>query len=404
MLADFGGTLSIYAFAWIGVALTFVYFSIVAIALHWTPASKVDVTRYEPPPNVSPALAAFLIENGRCERAFAAALISLAAKGFLKIHEEGERFALKKLRDADASLPAEESCILESLFPYSRDTYQFKVTDAELLTRTLHEIEGVITDIAEPDLISRHWGLWYAGAVFSMLIIMFVIGSLPVHVKGAQLPGIVYLCAMGLLCGSCFIAALRVWPATFRKLISRLPGVTRPARPFNISDTVPLILSTSALVGFGLLASSTSNQVALLVSAVLFLDVVFHQICEAPTIAGRKVLEELKGFRAFVGRADADRLNRENRPGSTPEALEANTGYAVALNVERGWGEEFTTNLLQLFEIDSVYSFPTPSVHAPASLWSDDGPIQLNIFPRTSSDIVQSKKPTDSSRKQDPSP
>jgi hypothetical protein len=237
-----------------------------------------------------------------------------------------------------------------------------------------------------------------------MLIIMAVIGSLPIHVNGAQLPGIVYLCALGLLCGACFIAALRVWPATFRKLISRLPGVSRPARPFNISDTVPLVLTISALVGFGLLASSTSNQVALLVSAVLFQDVVFHQVCEAPTAAGREVLGKLKGFRAFVGRADADRLNRENQPGSTPQVLEANTGYAVALNVERGWGEEFTANLLQLIEIDSAYSFPTPSVHAPGSLWHHEDPIQLNIFSRTLGKILPTKKPTRSRRGQGPLP
>jgi hypothetical protein len=400
MLTDFVAPYSIFGLAWMGVALTLLYFLIVTIALHWKSAHTVDVTRYEPPENVSPALAAYLIENGRCERAFAAAIISLGAKGFLRIHEDGGRFALKKLRDADASLPAEESCILEPLFPYG-DACQFKVTDADHPVRALHTFEKVVAEVAEPGLISRHWGLWYAGAVFSMLILMAVLGSLPLHVRGAQLPGIVYLCAMGFLCCACFIAALRVWPATFRKIISRLPGVTRPARPFNVSDTVPLVLTISALLGFGLLASSTSNQFALLVSAVLFLDVVFHQLCEAPTAAGRQVIEELKGFRAFVERADADRLNRENSPGTTPQTLEGNSGYAVALNVERGWGEEFTSNLLQLFEIDSAYSLP-PSVHAPAFLEIDGRPTQINIFGWLVTKIFRRKKRARSRRTQDP--
>jgi hypothetical protein len=225
-----------------------------------------------------------------------------------------------------------------------------------------------------------------------MLIIMAVLGSPPTHVKGKQLPGIVYLCLLGVLCGACFISAIRVWPATIRKLISRLPSVTRPARPFNISDTVPLVLTISALLGFGLLASSTSNQVALLISAVLFLNVVFHQLCEAPTAAGRKVLEELKGFRTFVGRADADRLNRENSPGLTPGTLEANSAYAVALNVERGWGEEFTTNLLQLFEIDSAYEIPMPSVHMPKSLGTPTGPIHVSLVGRILNKLFRRRK------------
>jgi hypothetical protein len=404
MLVDFAAPFSIYELAWMAVALTFVYFLVVAIALHWKSAHTVDVTRYEPPENVSPALAAYLIENGRCERAFAAAIISLGSKGFLRIHEDGGRFALKKLRDADTSLPGEESCVLESVFPNGQDDYQFRVTDAMRLIAALHKFENVMTEGAEPDLISRHWGLWYTGAVFSMLIVMAVIGSLPLHVNGKELPGILYLCMIGVLCGACFISALRVWPATFRKLISRLPGVTRPARPFNISDMVPLVLSTSALIGFGLLASSTSNQVALLVSAVLFMDVIFHHLCEAPTAAGREIIEELKGYRAFVGRADADRLNRENSPGATPQVLEANSGYAVALNVERGWGEEFTGNLLQLFEMDRAYEFPTPSVNAnaPGSLWHHEEPIQLNIFTRTVGKILAPRKRPRSRRTQDP--
>jgi hypothetical protein len=403
VLIDSNGAFSIYAYAWIGVALTFIYFLIVAIALHWKSAHAVDVTRYEPPENVSPALAAYLIENGRCERAFAAALISLATKGFLKIHEDGGRFALKKLRDADESLPPEESCILKSLFPYL-DKYQFGVTDSAELTRALHQFEKVIAGVAEPNLISRNWGQWYIGAVFSMLVIMAVIGSLPVHVGGAKLPGILYLCLIGVLCAACFISAIRVWPSTLRKLISRLPGVTRPARPFNVSDTVPLVLTTSALLGFGLLASSTSNQVALLISAVLFLNVVFYQICEAPTAAGRKVLEELKGFRAFVGRTDADRLNRENSPGATPQILETNTGYAVALNVERGWGEEFTANLLQLFEVDSAYDIPMPSGHAPRISETPSGAIQVSLLGRILNKIARRKKRRRSRRKAAPSP
>jgi hypothetical protein len=403
MLTDSTGAFSIYAYAWIGVALTFVYFVIVATALRWKSAHSVDVTRYEPPENVSPALAAFIIENGRCERAFAAAIISLAAKGFVKIHEDGDRFALKKLRDADEFLPAEESCILKSLFPYL-DKYQFGVTDSAELSRALHQFEKVIAGVAEPNLISRNWGQWYIGAVFSMLVVMAVIGSLPVHVEGRKLPGILYLCLIGVLCAACFISAIRVWPSTLRKLISRLPGVTRPARPFNVSDTVPLVLTTSALLGFGLLASSTSNQVALLISAVLFLNVVFHQLCEAPTAAGRKVLEELKGFRAFVGRTDADRLNRENNPGVTPQVLETNTGYAVALNVERGWGEEFTTKLLQLFEVDSAYDIPWPSDHAPRIPGTDSDSIHVSLLGRILNKIARRRKRARSRRKAAPSP
>ena len=74
---------------------------------------------------------------------------------------------------------------------------------------------------------------------------------------------------------------------------------------------------------------------------------------------------------------------------------------AVALNVERGWGEEFTSNLLQLFEIDSAYSLP-PSVHAPAFLEIDGRPTQINIFGWLVTKIFRRKKRARSRRTQDP--
>ncbi len=62
------------------IGLLLIFYIVNVIALRWTP-KKTMVTQYDPPQGVSPALAGYLRENGRCERAFAAALVSLASKG-----------------------------------------------------------------------------------------------------------------------------------------------------------------------------------------------------------------------------------------------------------------------------------------------------------------------------------
>ena len=90
-------------------------------------------------------------------------------------------------------------------------------------------------------------------------------------------------------------------------------------------------------------------------------------------------IEELKNFREFLSRADADRLNRENDPGRTPEVLEKYSAYAIALNVEHAWGEEFTGNLLEILQFDRAYDVPLPNPPVPGA---DDEIIQLNIDPR----------------------
>src|SRR5580704_16052434 len=118
MLARFDILNSVYALAWICLAIVFAYYGLVSIALHWKQEHKAAVTVYVPPANISPALAAYLFENGRCERAFAAALVSLASKGVLEILEEGDQFALRELREIDDTYPQEEFVVFNALFPY----------------------------------------------------------------------------------------------------------------------------------------------------------------------------------------------------------------------------------------------------------------------------------------------
>jgi predicted membrane protein DUF2207 len=370
------------AFVWTCVALTFAYYVIVTIALHWRRKQKAEVTNYGPPSGISPAVAAYLLENGRYERAFAAALISLAAAGFLKIYEEGDHFALKKLNKASKPDAPEEAAILDALFPEPVATYLFSATDTGGISYVCREFEKTITEIAEPELISRHWQLWCAGLAFSIFVIILAIDLLPIHVGVGQSAGVIYLGLLCVLCGACFVAALRAWPSTLRKLFSFLPGLGRPTLTLNLSDVIPFCLSISALFGFGLLASATTNQMATIVIALLFLAEIFRHVFEAPTIAGRQAIEKLKGFREFLARAEADRMNRENRPGHTPETLEANSGYAVALNVEHAWGQEFTGSLIQFLQMERAYDVPMPSLRVPAVSGSDDSPIELNINAR----------------------
>jgi hypothetical protein len=109
----------------IAIGILLIFYLCTVITLRWTPRTTT-VTRYDPPAGVTPALVAYLRDKGKYERAFAAALVSLASKGFLRIGQHNDWFMLKRLREADSSLPAEESIILATLFyPPSIHTYKF---------------------------------------------------------------------------------------------------------------------------------------------------------------------------------------------------------------------------------------------------------------------------------------
>ena len=75
------------------------------------------------------------------------------------------------------------------------------------------------------------------------------------------------------------------------------------------------------------------------------LSTLFYWLLEAPTVAGRKTLDEIEGFKLYLSVAEKDLLNFNNPPEKTAELFERYLPYAIALGVENEWGEKFTAIL-----------------------------------------------------------
>lgn len=346
-----------YFLAWAGVLLLVAYYAIMIISLRWRRSGKVQLVAYAPPHGISPALAAFLWDDGRYERAFASALVSLAAKRCISVEQTKDWFVLEKL-PVSGELPPEEATLLESLFSSgSLRTYAFNAADCDRLCAAYREFRTTIDGIADPALVSPHLFLWLFGIVYSIEIPTLLISSVP-HLLNTSSPVSLMFCGIwAVLGGSCLLAAVRVWPGTVRKLASFLPFDRYPSRPLNLNDFIPLFLTAGALMGFALLASATTTQFALLMLAVLLVHAVARHLLEVPTAAGRKALAELAGFKEFLSRTDADRMNRENDPGQSPHTLGENSAYAVALRVENVWGEDFADSVTELLRYQEAYDF-----------------------------------------------
>jgi len=64
-----------------------------------------------------------------------------------------------------------------------------------------------------------------------------------------------------------------------------------------------------------------------------------------PTARGRKVLDEMLGFRDYLEVAEKDEMNLRNPPQKTPQLFEAYLPFALALGVEQEWAEKFSAVL-----------------------------------------------------------
>jgi len=333
-------------------------------------------------PEFRPAVAAYLFENGRCERAFAAAMVSLAAKGYIRIVQVKDSFRLTKLRESDSALPPEESSVLAEIFSSGPEPFKFDGCEGNTrLSTVFKRFEVTVESIAIPELISSHLGFWLVGLAIASPAVIQVLTNFPPS-RDRTSPLVLYPGLWIVLGGFCLVAALRAWPATLRKLATFLPGNRRPACPPDLTDLTPLFLTTTAALAFGYLAFLSSPKFAVLVTSAVVLGASTRNLLESRTRAGRRMLAELSGFREFLARAEADRLNRENEPGQSPRVLEKYSAFAVALGVEQGWGEAFTSDLLQLLQFDRAYSPSSPEISLPDLPSRDNGIIQLNLGSR----------------------
>ena len=77
------------------------------------------------------------------------------------------------------------------------------------------------------------------------------------------------------------------------------------------------------------------------------MNVLFHHLLKAPTLAGRALMDRVEGFKMFLTAVDSDRLQTIARPDKTPQLFERFLPYAFALGVEHAWAQQFSQVLAQ---------------------------------------------------------
>ncbi len=74
----------------------------------------------------------------------------------------------------------------------------------------------------------------------------------------------------------------------------------------------------------------------------------FAIIMKRPTLRGRQLLEEMKGFEDYLDVAEKQEMNLRNPPQKTPELFEKYLPFALALGVDQSWAEKFAKVLARV--------------------------------------------------------
>lgn len=96
-----------------------------------------------------------------------------------------------------------------------------------------------------------------------------------------------------------------------------------------------------AVAAFASLRLGPSMLVILAIVCMLVTVAGFVVAMKRPTLRGRKLLDEMLGFKDYLEVAEKDELNLRNPPQKTPQLFEAYLPFALALGVEQQWSEKF---------------------------------------------------------------
>jgi uncharacterized membrane protein YgcG len=292
---------------------------------------------YSPPDGLSPASMRFMAKMGYDDKVFAAAVIDMAVKGYLSIREKSAKYTLTKTDDNPSKLSAEEKKIAAQFFQ-TGSSISLEQKNHSRIAAAQNALRTSLALSFEKTHFVTNRKAFVTGVVISAAAIAAS------FLSALDQPDVLFLglWLTGWSIGVVFLAVMvvKLWHQVFTGV--RKMGTTAG------SLGAAVVMTVFALPFFGaeifvliILAQSAPALVGLLV-VVVVMNMAFYHLLKAPTMLGRRILDRIEGFKMFLGATEGDRLQRMAPADRTPELYEKYLPYALALDVEQAWTEQFT--------------------------------------------------------------
>jgi hypothetical protein len=136
-----------------------------------------------------------------------------------------------------------------------------------------------------------------------------------------------------------------------------------------------LIGILSAVIALNVGVGPSAFVIATIVMMVIVFFL-FAALMKRPTGLGRKLLDDMLGFKDYLEIAEKDEMNLRNPPEKTPALFEKYLPFALAMGVEQEWAERFTEVLASVRGPDDTTYHPS---------WYNGSWNSLNLSSNTSS-------------------
>lgn len=294
--------------------------------------------QYRAPEGLSPGAVAFVYTLGECDgRTYAAILASLAARGAMTFTpREGHVYMEApphRIQGVDMDLPPrppndapeEERIVFKEVFEWERAV---KLEPPEKFSNLLEHLQAALKK--------------RLGNCFTRNLPWVIAG---LAITAACTVGLALALNLDLAITLYVALVMVVWGFGSSLYWQRMERAVKLAvRGLYRRRTLPLTLGMGFLApvfwfGFFTLAGGMNPLFTNVTSLLLLINTFGPPALRNYTARGRKLRQEIEGFRRFVASTEQDRLNRLNPPDQKPEVDLEYLPYAIALDLRERFGD-----------------------------------------------------------------
>lgn len=300
------------------------------VMLWWTvgrgPAKGVIIPLFELGKGVSPIMAGYVWRRGvdmdkQGVRSLSIMFTDLAIRGLLRLERDSKGLLLSRGEASQDELREEERRVLDALFVRGEDSLLLQDRYEPRMGKALASLRQAFERFEQANF-DTHTGKWRVGAFFASIagVVLFFSG-----LDGYE--------------GSKTDALLTMLVATAMGI-----GVF-----FSLTSgavAIGLFLGVFALVMLAIVGGQVGGGVVLGCVLLTLVVLIARKTLRAPSNAGRRLLDELEGYRNYLSLAESETLaTAGSAPVMSIALYERHLPYAMALGVEAQWTRRFTREL-----------------------------------------------------------
>jgi len=317
-------------------ALLLAYYTVVWFLYGRDPRPGPVVTRYAPPPGLTPAAVRYLLLNSTDGRSLAALLADLARRKRITIEPQDGKYRVRFVSSSTPQepLPPEEQIAMELLLAWDTPTTAGPVTlDMDYAPRNSGLIMGILGSLQrqyDGVFYTNNYGFIALGVLATCLLTGVMLFTMPAT------GGEITLLTLWFLLLS-FISVI--------VLSTAKNALTGRSALKNVIFVFALLCALLTLLGwfaFHIAQRSSWNFVVAL-GLLAVINMIFAPQMKALTKKGRELMDYLAGYRQYLIAVESDAMSRMNAPGKPPDLLNEHLPFAIALDVKVNWGDHFSS-------------------------------------------------------------